>query len=244
MADEATGGSSAYEGIDGRGTDMGRILSLSDGVFGFSMTLLVVTIALPTVLASGTPVPLTRYLSNLLPALLSYALAFVVVAQWWGEHHRVFSAIRRYDSTLTQQNNMFLLLISVTPFILSVVHVYGPSGFTDMRTAAKISVALFAGIEGLTGLLLYRIWRHATVNRLLVDRNLPDAWIRYGERQSLRSIGIFAVSAVIGLLVPLVGELLWIVSPIIGRRARAFSPRSAPPAASPPPSAPLPAGRD
>jgi uncharacterized membrane protein len=218
-----------YEGMSGEGSDMSRIISLSDGVFAFSMTLLVINLALPAVTQSGSVPPLASYLSSLESRLLDYALAFIVVASWWGEHHRLFSAIRRYDYTLMRLNTYFLLLISVTPFILALVFSYGPDSVFDRSTSAIVAVGLFGIVEAVTGLLLFAIWRHATRDRRLVDPDLPEAWVKGAESQSLRRIGIFAVSVLVGIALPLVGELIWLGT-LFGRVARR---RPFPPADSP-----------
>lgn len=214
---------------------MSRIISLSDGVFAFSMTLLVINLALPAVTQSGTVPPIASYLSSLESRLLDYALAFIVVASWWGEHHRLFSAIRRYDFLLMRLNTYFLLLISVTPFILALVFAYGPNTLFDRAPSAIIAVGLFGLVEAITGLLLFAIWRHATRNRHLVDPDLPEAWIRGAEGQSLRRIGIFGVSVLVGIALPLAGELIWLGT-LFGRvaRRRPFSPLDAPPRSKPP----------
>lgn len=218
-----------YEGVDGEGSDLGRILSLSDGVFGFSMTLLVVTLALPAVIGGSTGTGIYNYLGALEPALLSYALAFMVIAGWWGEHHRVFSAIRRYDNALFRLNTVFLLTVSITPFMLAVVHVYGPTGLFDRSNSAILSVTLFGLVELLTGALLLLIWRHATRDFLLVDRSLPTEWVRFGEAQCIRRVLLFLVAVLAGFALPIAGELLWI-SPMVARRWRPVAPprRSAP----------------
>ena len=136
-----------YEGMTGSGSDMSRIISLSDGVFSFAMTLLIINLALPAVSQASSSPTIGTYLSQLEPRMLDYGLAFVVVASWWGEHHRIFSAIRRYDSRLMVLNLYFLLLISVTPFILALVFAFGPHNFTDRRSSAIIAVGLFGGVE-------------------------------------------------------------------------------------------------
>ena len=86
--DERVGASSAppYEGLDGSGTDLSRLMSLSDGVFAFALTFLVVSLILPAVGATALP-SLPTYLRKLGPGFLAYALSFAVITAWWDAHH-------------------------------------------------------------------------------------------------------------------------------------------------------------
>jgi uncharacterized membrane protein len=199
------------EGVDGEGLDLSRIIGLSDGVFGFAMTFLVITLALPELANTSHIVPpLGTYLSGLWPSLLGYVLAFTVISSWWGNHHRLFSAFRRYDRRLIALNSLFLLTISITPFSLSILTTYGPSGLTDTAMAAKASVLIFAGTQLAAGLLMLAIWRHATHGHRLVSPVLPQAWIDTMERGCFTSVGVFALSMLVALVLPQISEFLWI----------------------------------
>ena len=198
------------EGISGSGHNLGRILALSDGVFGFSMTLLVITLALPAVGSAGNGTDLSAYLTKLLPSFLGYALAFLLVAGWWSAHHRLFSAIRRYDPTLVRWNQLFLLFISITPFALAILFAYPPEHFIGTGLSAKIAVALFAGIQAVNGFLLRQIWVYATREGRLVEAGLPQRWIDQAERENLTKAGIFLASIAIAFILPIAGELSWI----------------------------------
>ena len=59
-----------YEGVTGSGSDLGRIIALSDGVLSFSMTLLVTDLALPAVSQSGILPSITTYLGQHEPRVL------------------------------------------------------------------------------------------------------------------------------------------------------------------------------
>ncbi|MGI0132321.1 MAG: TMEM175 family protein [Thermoplasmata archaeon] len=218
LEDPERGTRTRYEGISGEGTDLGRILALSDGVFAFALTFLVINLALPTVGAAQMYPTLAGYLGAEWGRILDYALAFMIVASWWNLHHRIFSAIRRYDAMLVRLNHLLLLLISITPFALAIVFEYGPLTPTDTAVSAKGAVALFGVLQTLTSLGFLGIWWHATRRRHLVDPDLPRAWIDHAERQSLFRVGIMAAAVGIALLLPFAGELAW-GAVILQRRA-------------------------
>ncbi|MCI4358502.1 MAG: hypothetical protein L3J95_02630 [Thermoplasmata archaeon] len=125
-------------------------------------------------------------------------------------------------------NNLFLLLISVTPFILALVFAYGPHDVTDRSESAILAVGLFGTVELITGLVLYGIWRLSTKGHRLVDPGLPDEWVEFAEVQSLRRIAVFGLSVLVGLALPLLAEFIWLGT-ILGRRWKPNPPPSSPP---------------
>ena len=76
-----------------------RLLALSDGVFAFAMTLLVVQLAVPQ-LAPGEVGQLGSRLLEEGLSYVSYLISFVVISLYWYSHHRLFRYIRRWDPWL------------------------------------------------------------------------------------------------------------------------------------------------
>ena len=75
-----------------QGYGLGRILALSDGVFAFSLTLLVVSLSVPTATSNSA---LASQLLDQAPTYFSYIISFVAVASIWYGHHESFKYIRR-----------------------------------------------------------------------------------------------------------------------------------------------------
>jgi uncharacterized membrane protein len=216
----------AIEGLDGSGTDMSRILSLSDGIFAFALTFLVVTLVVPTAIQSGSHPTLDGYLSTLEPGLLGYFLAFFIISGWWSVHRRLLSPIVRYDQLLVRLNNLFLLEISITPFLVGILFAYGPSSgstwaasFGPQTWSAREAVILYAVTQILAGLTLLGIWRHATAGHRLVRPSLPREWIAVTHSDELAVVGIFGISILVAFVSPLACELIWILM-IMGRGRR------------------------
>jgi len=211
-------GDHRYDGLSGEGSDLGRILALSDGVFAFAMTLLVVNLVLPTIGSSAqAPGDLGAYLGNHWLSILGYAISFLVIASWWSQHHRMFAAIRRYDERLVRLNNFFLLTISITPFMLALVFDYGQSQVFGGGTSAKLAVGLYSAAQLVSGLLYLAMWRHATSGHRLVDPALPDEWIRYLDRHAIGRVLIMTGAIAAAAVLPVLGEVLW-VGVLIDRR--------------------------
>jgi len=226
------------EGVAGTGTDLSRLFALSDGVFAFALTFLAVTLVLPATLGSSTLPPLPRYLASLQSSFVGYVLSYFVVASWWSSHHRLFSSFVRYDALLVRLNTFFLLVISITPFLVSLLFAYGPNDFRPSSLSARLAVVIYAAVQALGGATLLGIWRHATRDHRLVAATLPESWIRATEKIQWLNVGTFVVSIGIAFASPLLAELLWIVMifgvsrrliPRLGRKPPAPSTADRPP---------------
>ena len=199
------------EGLDGSGSDLSRLVSLSDGVFAFSMTFLAVTLLLPTATGSAPLPSLPAYFSRLEPAFVGYMLSFFVIASWWTTHHRLFSCIVRYDHVVVRLNSFFLLVISVTPFLVSLLFAYSPNGFATGSLSDRLAVMIYAAVQAVGGCVLLGVWHHATHGSRLVAPTLPSEWIRATEQAQILTVAVFAGSIAIALASPLAAELAWIV---------------------------------
>ena len=212
-----------YEGLDGTGSDMGRLLSLSDGVFAFALTFLVVSLVLPSPGTTTLP-SLPVLLRRLLPGFVGYALSFLIISTWWTTHHRLFSPIVRYDSVLVRLNNLFLLVIAITPFLVALLLDYGPGKGTSVEST-QLAVLLYSGVQALGGLDLLVIWRHSTRQRRLVEPDLPEEWVRGTERSQLGVVAVFLAAMPVVFLSPIVAELVWVA--MLGIRPRHLRPHPA-----------------
>ncbi|MDG5821791.1 TMEM175 family protein, partial [Natronococcus sp. A-GB7] len=83
------------EGSYGRESEwFSRLLSLSNGVFGISLTLLVLSIAVPATTPSGN---LDQALLELLPNAIAFALTVFIVVLYWHNHNELFESFRGID---------------------------------------------------------------------------------------------------------------------------------------------------
>src|SRR3954471_24131831 len=87
-----------------RGNGIERIAAFSDGVFAIAITLLVLNLKIPSLPADASSTALWSELLDDLPNLQAYVLSFLVIGLFWMTHHRVFTYIRRYDTTLVCLN--------------------------------------------------------------------------------------------------------------------------------------------
>ncbi len=197
---------SLLPGRQSPGEDMGRILSLTDGVFAFSLTLLVLSLVVPVFPVSGKSVEeisgrLGFLLSQHLGAFLGYVFVFVMIAIWWTAHHRVFRWIVRYDDILVWLNLAVLLEIAVMPFVLNVY-----INYSDTRVA----VILFALIECATGLTLALLWFYASWHHRLIRRSVPVSEVRWMQGRLFLTPLVFAISIGVAFVSLTGAEVVWI----------------------------------
>jgi len=175
---------------------LGRILSLSDGVFAFAITLLVLGLAVPDIAESGLSQAslnskLLESLSTEITAFYSYGVSFAVIGIWWVAHHRLFRHITRYDRVLMWRNLFFLLFITIIPFLTQLLSQYGNIG---------IAVVIYNAFQSVGGLALGAIWTHASKNHLLVSRSLPETQIKNIRVRNLVPSLVFLIALAIALL--------------------------------------------
>jgi len=145
---------------------LGRLLSLSDGIFAFAITLLILNITLPD---STTRAAVPQALLALWPKYLAFLISFVVIGLYWIVHVRQFRVIRKYSSGLLWLNLLFLMFIVLIPFSTSVL--------SDFEVTA--SVVLYATNMACAGFTATGLWIYA-VRGKLVDEKLGPARVRRG----------------------------------------------------------------
>ena len=181
-----------------RGHDLTRLLALSDGVFAFAMTLLVLGLALPP---GFDPRAIGAALYTLRSAFLTYALSFFVIWFYWLSHNQVFSYITSYDRRLQQLNVSFLLFVAVMPFV------------TNLLAAASgevVAVVLYALVQVAAGGALSLLWLYATRERRHVPSTLPRSWVEYVGRRSALGPLVFAASIPVAFVSAPLAEYSWV----------------------------------
>jgi uncharacterized membrane protein len=170
MSDESAKGSGEEKGLD-------RIISLSDGVFAFALTLLVLGLAVPA-LKTGE----TRTSLNLLGALAgdatafySYAISFFVIGIWWLAHHRLFRYVERYDAGLMWRNLFFLLFVTIIPFLTQLLDTYGD---------VLVAVIIYDLVQVFGGIALNFIWRY------VAEKHFITKSLSQNQIESIRNRGV------------------------------------------------------
>jgi uncharacterized membrane protein len=178
---------------------LGRILALSDGVFAFALTLLVVQLTVPTASSHSS---LSSQLLDQMPSYFSYVISFTAVASTWYGHHETFKYIRRYDGRLIALNFGSLLLIAFLPF---------PTAVLGRNQHEPLAAVVYALTLALSNLFSAATWWYAIHRRRLVRHDLEPRIVRLRFCRTLAGTGVFLLSIPVGLWQPLAAEIAWSV---------------------------------
>ena len=202
----APSGGPVFPGREPPGTDLSRIIALSDGVFAFALTLLALSLAVPVLNlpgnASNSEVSgrLAHVLQGDWHVFVGYVFAFVMIAVWWTNHHRTFRFIERYDARLIWLNLILLMQIAVMPFVLSVYTSYD---------STQTAVGLFAAIQATCGFTLGAIWWYATRTRLTDPKLDPRVVGYYRARGAIIPL-VFLASIGVSFVSLTATEVIWV----------------------------------
>jgi uncharacterized membrane protein len=176
---------------------MGRLNGLSDGVFAFALTLLVLDIRIPEDALAGD---LPAKLLEIAPRFLIYLISFIVIGGAWGSHQRMLSQIKHGDGLLVWFNLLSLLFVTLLPASATLLGRF-PNAFA--------AIVCFAADVILIQLTALWLWRHASKHELVNPALDPRVVISIGRRLSLSAIA-FGLSVPLALLNTNSVYFLWI----------------------------------
>lgn len=98
------------------GGSRARLDAISDGIFAVGMTLLVLTLAVPTFEDVKKAGDLNLALANLLPNVVTYVMSFLTLGIFWVGQQTQLSQLERTDRDYTWIMLAFLLFVTLVPF--------------------------------------------------------------------------------------------------------------------------------
>ncbi len=120
--------------------DPGRLLGLTDGIFGMVMTLLIFGMALPEIqlLTEGD---FLAFIHSLIPTVGVTLVSFILLACFWIYHHE-FIKVKTLNMPYLWLNIFFLAGISFIPFTTSVIGVYSKFFLAEVIFGLNIFLTL------------------------------------------------------------------------------------------------------
>ena len=148
--------------------DLGRIESLSDGVFAVAMTLLLfVEPGIPRSIVDLGAQPTLNRLLELLPNVYGVATSFFVTAMFWIGHHRFFRVLTRADRVLVLLNFLMLFGIAVQPVTNNLL-----GGFP------RTTVLLYAANLVFLSSVQFSLWAYALLGNRLTEPSISAKYRR------------------------------------------------------------------
>jgi uncharacterized membrane protein len=173
-----------YNRVAGKNLD--RIAALSDGVFAFAMTLLVLDLHVPTLPSGGSESALwNELLTQTAPRLIPYAMSFLLLGIFWVGQQTQLNAFARADRNLAWISMAFLLIVTLTPFSTALL-----ASFLAYRTA--LLVYWFNIV--LLGVMVMWSWRYAQRAGLVKD-DVPVELRKAVESRIIIAQSLYAVGA-------------------------------------------------
>ncbi len=194
-------------GLESMHLTKSRLESLSDGIFAFAMTLLVIGLNLPDKSAViQTPEFAAHQLLSLYSDFFHYVLAFLILGAFWLSHHIEVHPLRALDRVYIWLNLGTLLFVALLPFSTSF-----SGDFSGVSLGAIIfELNLFA-----IGMGMYFQWSYATRNPRLVEPGLDKNFIRHVGIRTLVVPGISLVAILVALTGNLYSTVLYMLIPFV-----------------------------
>jgi len=162
-----------------------RLAALSDGVFAFAMTLLVLDIRVPQIGSVHSERQLLQALAALLPRFVMYAMSFLTLGIFWVGQQTQLNQLARADRDLAWLHIGFLAAVAILPFATTLL-----AEFIAYRTA----LVIYWGNVALLGALLYWPWRYA-VRARLIKEDVSARLVAAVDRRILVAQSLYALGA-------------------------------------------------
>ena len=181
-----------------------RLGALSDGVIAIALTLLVLELKVPEIVAAEG---VLSHITGQLPHFIGWAISFVFISVIWHEQHLVFANLRGCDASFILIGLAQLACISLIPFASAIL------GDFPNRPGAVI---VFSCVMLLNGIAM-------AANAAYLAWNVPlhasseAAAFRYRALFHLVAGSLAAVFAIATAYIhhPLTGAVAWLMIPIL-----------------------------
>jgi uncharacterized membrane protein len=197
----ATEGDEAAAGVVDN--SLGRLLALSDGVFAIALTLLALSLHVPTLPSHSSDAALTHALRQQLPSYLSFLISFYVVASYWMRHRRLMRSVETVDAGLIRLTLFLLFCVAALPFPAALLGQYG---------SRAIALVVYGGLNALAVLTMLRL-QFAVRGRHLAAAS-ADVEDRQEVPELIGTLVVFLLCIPAGYVFP--GNGAWVLLLLVG----------------------------
>ena len=181
-----------------------RMESLTDGIFAFAMTLLVLNMILPS--DAAITQTSSAALFSLLPAFYHYIIAFFILAAFWMGHHAQFSMVHHIDKNFLFLNAIGLFFVTLVPFSTSFIGDY---------SSDTLATCLFEFNLLILGLVLAFQWYYSSHNHRLISPELSQYDIQLRMNRSLVIPAISLAAMILTVVGFSSSSMLYMASPLV-----------------------------
>jgi uncharacterized membrane protein len=171
-----------------------HVISFSDAVFAFAITLMAISIDIPDLPTNLTQSQLVGKLYEMYPQVESYLISFAVIAIFWVSYHQVFNHIMGSPIQIVYLNLLFLMLITLL----------------SLSTSYQIPYIVYCTIVIMTSSLLAVIWWYATRDHKLINKSIHPLFVN-GVMVNLLSIpAVFSLSIFVSFIDLNIAQYIWL----------------------------------
>jgi uncharacterized membrane protein len=181
--------------------NLSRLETLGDAIFAFSLTLLALDLRLPQVAAAA----LGQGILALLPKLLIFAFAFLVIGQEWDVHQRTMIHIARADGTFVWLYLLSLMFVVLMPTSADILGRY---------PLQPLSLVFFGVNSALLCIVSWGMWIYASRDGRLLDGDTDAHTVAMIARLWIYPPIVIALSIPLGFLSVYPVYVLWLLLPI------------------------------
>jgi uncharacterized membrane protein len=179
--------------------EFARVLTFNDGLYAIAMTLLIVSIAVPTISDTQSVSDLAEALNDLTANFISFFISFAVIGRYWLAHHQSVSLLAAMDQTFITLNLVYLAFIAFLPF---------PTALLGEYFENPLSIVIYAVNVGIVSGMEVVLFSHAYRAKLLRRQPPPEVY-RFGVLASLSPVGFFVLSIPFAFLSTTFAVAIW-----------------------------------
>lgn len=201
------------KGFRWRGGEIARIEGLSDAVFAFAVTLLVVSLEVPKTF---------NELMAVMRGFFAFAVCFMLLMQVWHEQYRYFRRYNLQDSVSTVLNCVLLFLVLFYVYPLKFLFTFLLNGWMGFGTRVQLPngawehmiepnqlpqlMAVFSGGFLAVACVFMLLFAHALRKRTELDLSALEV---FDTKISIGAAGINAFTALVSLLIAFLAPVKW-----------------------------------
>jgi uncharacterized membrane protein len=179
-----------------------RMKTLTDGVLAIVLTILVLSFDVPEHRFGHDA--LLDFFRQMAHPFVAYVVSFGIVATYWIQHSAIFHYVKVGDRTFFWLNLLFLLPLTLLPFLTELRATYPEEYVTTL---------LYAGANIACGSCLLALWSYGKRRGLL--RKVAPVVDRSMRRRILLGLAINAVGAAVAPINPYLSTACFLLLPVI-----------------------------
>jgi uncharacterized membrane protein len=181
-----------------------RLCAVSDGVYAFALTLLVLDLKVPEIPGIANPQLVTDLVQQI-PNFFAYIIGFSVVAFFWMSHHRIFQSVTSCDGRALILNLIHLLFISLVPYGASLIGHY---------EGDRIATIVFSANLGLASLSLIVLGQYVLTREEWRTNETGGTWVKVPLWTVYTGPGLALMSIIVSFVSNDLALFLWFLLPL------------------------------